>query len=135
MGEGAALDQSSESSPSKCGWSGLLPGFKQPALCQACDKLRSAGEVIRCQRNGGPQIEGAGDLVKTVLSMTGIGAVVNAVLGGDCGGCLQRQRLLNAAIPFTSPALDVEPNPPSGADTAGPSTTESDPPNGPRPAQ
>jgi hypothetical protein len=42
----------SESSPSKCGWTGPLPEFKKPTPCQACQRLRTAGEVVRCKRYG-----------------------------------------------------------------------------------
>lgn len=105
MGEEAALEPSSEYSPSKCGWSGPLPGFKQPVLCQACDKLRTAGEVTRCQRNGGPQIEGAGDLLAMATKATGIDKAVQAIVG-DCG-CKSRQDWLNKAIPFTQEPQDA----------------------------
>lgn len=104
------MDQSSESSPSKCGFLGQLPGFRQTLHCQSCDKLRSAGEVVRCRRDG-PRIEGLGDVIQIVAKATGVAAAVNATVG-DCG-CPRRQRNWNRLVPFTSPVPDEEPNPPS----------------------
>ena len=97
----------SESSPSRCGWAGPLPGFKQTAMCQACDKGRSAGDVFRCQRNGGPRIEGLGDVIQAAAKVTGVSRVVKAVFGEDCG-CEQRRAALNAAVPFTQERQDAD---------------------------
>lgn len=44
------LSQSNEG----CGWAGPLPEFKEKGVCQACQKLCSAGEVLRCQMKGKP---------------------------------------------------------------------------------
>jgi hypothetical protein len=46
-------------------------------------------------------MEGLGDLVAKVTEVTGIKAVVEAVVGKDCG-CAQRQAKLNEIFPFNN---------------------------------
>lgn len=53
------MDQSSGSSPSKCGWTGPLPEFKQRGLCAGCGLYLTAGQVIRRRRQGCPAVEPA----------------------------------------------------------------------------
>ena len=93
-----------ELSPHKkqCGWVGPLPEFSAKSPCESCRKLRSAGDVIRCQMRGGPRIEGLGDLISTVTHATGVAQTVEKVanfFNTDCG-CLQRQYGLNQAFPI-----------------------------------
>jgi hypothetical protein len=54
-------------------------------------------------------MEGLGDLVAKVTEVTGIKAVVEAVVGKDCG-CAQRQAKLNEIFPFNN-ARQQETNP------------------------
>lgn len=52
---------------------------------------------FRCERYDGPT-RGAGDLVRKIADMTGIGAVVSKIAGTECG-CSKRQQALNAFLP------------------------------------
>jgi hypothetical protein len=47
-------------------------------------------------------MEGLGDLVAKVTEVTGIKAVVKAVVGDDCG-CAERQKKMNDMFPFNTP--------------------------------
>lgn len=60
------MDQSSESSPSKCGWTGPLPEFKQRGLCAGCGLHLTAGQVIRRRRHGCPAVESAAPALQPV---------------------------------------------------------------------
>jgi hypothetical protein len=59
----------------------------------------SAGVCRVCAHYDGPD-RGLGDTVHRVARATGVARVVRAVKGGDCGGCAERRRALNAARPY-----------------------------------
>lgn len=80
-------------SQSKCQFNGELPQFGETSMCDSCHKLRSPGQILRCQIKG-PQIEGLGDVVAKVTRATGIAQAVEFVTGGECG-CPHRQAALN----------------------------------------
>ena len=57
--------------------------------------------VLRCQMSGFPS-RGLGDTLAKATRATGIAGIVHSVtkaIGFDCG-CLERQQLLNATVPF-----------------------------------
>lgn len=88
----------SRSESSACKWTGELPAFGKNEKCVACEKLRSAGEVIRC-RFSGPRVEGVGDIVAAVAKVTGVAKVVELFTDGECD-CPRRRAALNRLIPF-----------------------------------
>ncbi len=45
---------SSQSNAVGCDWQGDLPEFGVRSVCEMCQKLRSAGDVLRCRIRGGP---------------------------------------------------------------------------------
>lgn len=102
-----------------CQFAGELPQI--PVECQHCHKLRSRFDVLRCRRNGGPRIEGAGDVLAAGFRVVGIDRLAKAVLGPDCG-CAQRAAMLNAMFPIESDPNDVEPSQtaPSSPETSAP---------------
>lgn len=85
-----------------CGWGGSLPDFGVTVTCEACHKLRTAGDIARCRIRGGPRIEGLGDVISKVTHATGIAQTVDTVaqfFNADCG-CLKRQDALNKVLPI-----------------------------------
>jgi hypothetical protein len=46
-----------------------------------------------------PSMRGLGDLVERVAEKTGVKAIVEKVVGKDCG-CGKRRDILNKAVPF-----------------------------------
>jgi hypothetical protein len=53
---------------------------------------------FRCDSYVGPA-RGAGDLVQAVTERTGLHGMVQRIVGGKCGGCADRRRMLNEAMP------------------------------------
>jgi len=84
---------------------GLLPGMTiAPATCARCRAKWLDGQppteetltpiLIRLRPS-----RGLGDTIRKITNATGIDRAVKAVLGKDCG-CAERQRRLNAAVPY-----------------------------------
>lgn len=70
----------------RCSHAAIL-GATDDAKCATCARYRG-------------RARGMGDVVHSALYAVGIGQVVEAVAGGDCG-CQERRAALNAAMPFT----------------------------------
>lgn len=51
------------------------------------------------------QMQGLGDAIEAVTKATGVKAVVEKVLGKDCG-CYERQAKLNQMVPFKKETED-----------------------------
>lgn len=73
------------SQPKECGWVGRLPEFEAPQQCQACQLMRSAGEVVRCRMKGpAPSVEAKQPQVKTVSKPMVSASPVKSSGIGDC---------------------------------------------------
>lgn len=73
------------SQPKDCGWVGRLPEFEAPQQCQACQLMRSAGEVVRCRMKGpAPPVEAKPPQVRAEPKPVVSAAPVKSSGIGDC---------------------------------------------------
>lgn len=83
--------------------------FQNPRCLNAMSDatfLKDVDENIcsQCSHYSG-RARGAGDVLHSITTATGISKVVKAIVGDDCG-CQKRRAALNAMLPTTDPTVE-----------------------------